>query len=142
MGQRIENRITTVLIVEDEPLIRMSAVDFVEEAGFEAIEASGADEAIAILEQRPDIHIVFTDIHMAGSMDGLQLVAYAKDRWPPLRFIVVFRRAESHAPGVAGRILLLLQALRHSHHRQGIAQPGRLNHADRRRTKTTPDICT
>ena len=79
----------TVLVVEDEPLIRIGAVDLVEDLGFETIEASSADEAIAILEERSDIRIVFTDIHMAGSMDGLELAAYVRDRWPPIIFIVV-----------------------------------------------------
>lgn len=78
-----------VLVVEDEPLIRICAVDLVESLGFETIEAASADDAIAILEQRSDISIVFTDIHMAGSMDGLELAAYVRNRWPPVSFIVV-----------------------------------------------------
>jgi CheY-like chemotaxis protein len=53
-----------VLVVEDENLIRLSALDMVEEAGFEAIPASDADEAIRILESRNDIRAVFTDVHM------------------------------------------------------------------------------
>ena len=89
MGQNIENISRTVLVVEDEAIIRMSAVSLVEEQGFEVLEADGADAAIAILEQHPEIRVVFTDIQMAGSMDGLQLAAYAKDRWPPLKFIIV-----------------------------------------------------
>lgn len=79
----------TVLVVEDEPLILMCALDLVETLGFEAISASGADEAISILERRSDIHVVFTDIHMAGTMDGLELAAYVRGRWPPIKFIVV-----------------------------------------------------
>lgn len=78
-----------VLVVEDEPLIRIGAVDLVEDLGFETIEASSADEAITVLEERSDIQIVFTDIHMAGSMDGLELAAYVRNRWPPISFIVV-----------------------------------------------------
>ncbi len=65
-----------VLVVEDEPLLRMAAVDLVEEAGFEAIEADNADAAIRLLEARADIRIIFTDIDMpAGSMNGLKLAA-------------------------------------------------------------------
>lgn len=89
MGQRIETISRTILVVEDEPIIRMAAVALVEDQGFIALEADSADEAIAILEAHPDIHVVFTDIQMAGSMDGLQMAAYAKDRWPPLKFIIV-----------------------------------------------------
>jgi CheY-like chemotaxis protein len=56
-----------VLIVEDEALVRMTAV-MVEEAGFEVLEATNADEAIRLLEARRDITVVFTDIEMPGSM--------------------------------------------------------------------------
>ena len=78
-----------ILIVEDETMIRMGAAALVEDLGCEFFEASSADEAIALLEQHPQITIVFTDIQMAGSMDGLELAAYARRRWPPLKFIIV-----------------------------------------------------
>jgi CheY-like chemotaxis protein len=77
-----------VLVVEDEPILRMMAMDLVEEAGFEALEAADADEAIAKLETRPDIRILFTDIQMPGSMDGLKLARAVRDRWPPIRIIL------------------------------------------------------
>ncbi|KJC41628.1 response regulator [Bradyrhizobium sp. LTSP857] len=76
-----------VLIVEDEFLIRMDAVDMIRSAGFEAIEANNADEAIAILEHRSDITVVFTDVQMPGSMDGLKLAAAVRGRWPPVKII-------------------------------------------------------
>ena len=76
------------LIVEDEPLLRMHAVDLIEEAGFDTVEAANADEAIRILVSRTDVRIVFTDIDMPGSMDGLKLAAAIRDRWPPLDIIV------------------------------------------------------
>ena len=63
-----------------------------EEAGFEVIEAANADEAIAILESRRDIRVVFTDIHMPGSMDGLRLAHAVRDRWPPIEIIVTSGR--------------------------------------------------
>ena len=62
-----------VLAVEDEPLILMLAVDMIRDAGFEPLWASNAEEAISILESRDDIRIVFTDINMPGSMDGIKL---------------------------------------------------------------------
>lgn len=77
-----------VLVVEDEPLLRMMAVDLVESAGFEAVEATDADEATRILEARTDIRIVFTDIDMPGSMDGIKLAAAIRGRWPPIEIIV------------------------------------------------------
>jgi len=77
-----------VLVVEDDPFVRMDAVDMVEEAGFQAIEASNAVEAIEIMEARPDIRILFTDIDMPGSMDGLALARAVRDRWPPVHIII------------------------------------------------------
>jgi two-component system, response regulator PdtaR len=81
-----------VLIVEDEFLLRMDAVDMVRNAGFEAVEASNADEAIAILEANLNIHVVFTDIQMPGSMDGLKLARFVKDRWPPIKIVATSGR--------------------------------------------------
>ena len=66
----------------------MGAVLIVEEAGYEAVEASNADEAIRILEADPTIRLVFTDIDMPGSMDGLKLAHYVRGRWPPIKLIV------------------------------------------------------
>ena len=77
-----------VLIVEDEPVLRMVAMDFIEDAGFDPIEAENADEAVRILEGRPDIRIVFTDIDMPGSLDGMKLAACVRDRWPPIEIIL------------------------------------------------------
>ncbi|MDE1158323.1 MAG: response regulator [Neorhizobium sp.] len=79
---------SVVLVVEDEPLLRMMAVDLVEEAGFEPLEAANADAAVKLLESRQDIRIVFTDIDMPGSMDGLLLAAAIRDRWPPIEVIL------------------------------------------------------
>jgi len=78
-----------VLVVEDEPLLRMLAVEVVEEAGFVAIEARDADEAVALLESRSDISLLFTDIDMPGSMDGLKLAHAVRDRWPPIKILLV-----------------------------------------------------
>jgi CheY-like chemotaxis protein len=83
------NSLPVVLIVEDDPLLRMLAVDVVEEAGFVALEAGNADEAVALLESRPDISVLFTDIEMPGSMDGLKLAHAVRDRWPPIKILVV-----------------------------------------------------
>ncbi|MDR7144930.1 response regulator [Rhizobium sp. BE258] len=80
---------TKILVVEDEPLLMMMAVGVVEDAGFEAIEASNADEAIALLESDPAIVILWTDIDMPGSMDGLKLAAAVRDRWPPVEILIV-----------------------------------------------------
>ncbi|MDP3677044.1 MAG: HWE histidine kinase domain-containing protein [Novosphingobium sp.] len=78
-----------VLIVEDEMVLRMRAVDIVEDAGFVPIEAVSADEAIQILETRDDVSLLFTDIQMPGSMDGLKLAYAVHTRWPHIKIILV-----------------------------------------------------
>jgi two-component system, response regulator PdtaR len=88
MEQAYAKGLIGVLIVEDETLIRMGAVNMVEAAGFKAYEAANADEAIALLEKRPDIRILFTDIDMPGSMDGCKLAHYVRGRWAPVKIIV------------------------------------------------------
>lgn len=82
------SRVPTVLIVEDEPLIRLLAVHMVEDAGLEAVECSNATDAETILETRADIRIVFTDIDMPNGVNGMLLAAAIRDRWPPIHLIV------------------------------------------------------
>jgi CheY-like chemotaxis protein len=79
---------TLVLVVEDEYFVRTAAVDMLEEAGFATLEAESADKAIELLEKYPDIRLVFTDVEMPGSMNGVKLVAAIKERWPPVRLVV------------------------------------------------------
>src|SRR3984957_6447215 len=76
-----------ILIVEDELFLRMYAAEMIQDGGFDVVEAGNADQAIAILEARPDIHVVFTDIQMPGSMDGLKLARFVRDRWPPIKIV-------------------------------------------------------
>ena len=77
-----------VLVVEDEPITRMDVVEQLEEGGFKVFEAPDADRAIKILEANPAIRVLFTDVDMPGSMDGLKLAAAVRDRWPPIRIVV------------------------------------------------------
>jgi CheY-like chemotaxis protein len=77
-----------VLVVEDEMLLRMRVVDMVEDAGYISVEAVDADEALAILLSRSDIALLFTDVQMPGSMNGLQLAHVVHERWPPIKIIL------------------------------------------------------
>ena len=86
MGQATMGR-HVVLVVEDDFLIRMHAAEMIAGAGFDVIEAANADEAIIILEARLDITVVFTDIQMPGTMDGLKLAAAIRGRWPPIKIV-------------------------------------------------------
>jgi CheY-like chemotaxis protein len=76
-----------VLVVEDDFLIRIGAVEMIEAAEFDVVEAANADEAMEILQVRLDITVVFTDIQMPGSMDGLKLAAAIRGRWPPIKIV-------------------------------------------------------
>ena len=78
-----------VLVVEDDWLLRLLAVELVEDAGLVAVEAANADEAIAILERRVDIALILTDVDMPGTMDGLKLAHAVRRRWPPIKIIIV-----------------------------------------------------
>jgi CheY-like chemotaxis protein len=96
-----------ILVVEDEYLLRMNAVEIIEAAGFVVLEAANADEAIDILERRDDIRVMFTDIQMPGSMDGLKLAQAVRGRWPPIEIIATSGRVkvdESDLPA-RGRFL-------------------------------------
>ena len=89
MAPGVTAALPNVLIVEDEMVLRMRAVDIVEDAGFNPVEAVNADDALAILESRSDIEMLFTDIQMPGSMDGLKLAYAVHERWPLIKIILV-----------------------------------------------------
>ncbi len=78
-----------VLVVEDEMMLRMHAIDIVEDAGYMPLEAVDAAEAVAILESRSDVVLMCTDIQMPGQMDGMGLAHAVHDRWPTIEIIVV-----------------------------------------------------
>jgi len=78
----------SVLVVEDEALIRMDIADQLEREGFFVFEAANADQAIVVLNAEPSVRIMFTDIDMPGSMDGLKLAAAVRKRFPPVQIIV------------------------------------------------------
>ena len=88
MSKADRDRNPVVLVVEDETLVRVTALAIIEESGFEAIAAGNADEAIRALETRGDIRAVFTDVQMPGPMDGLKLAQVIRDRWPPVALLV------------------------------------------------------
>jgi CheY-like chemotaxis protein len=79
---------SVVLVVEDEDLVRTMAVDVLEDEGFTVIEAATADEAWAVLDARDDIAILFTDVEMPGSMNGLDLASRVAGRWPRIRLVL------------------------------------------------------
>jgi CheY-like chemotaxis protein len=95
-----------ILIVEDEFLIRAATAEIMRDAGFEVLEAADGDRAMAMLETRSDVRVVFTDIHMPGSMDGAKLAQAVRHRWPPVRIIATSGRVSLEDLGLpAGTVL-------------------------------------
>ena len=82
------NNSVSVLVVEDESLIRMDTASSLEATGFVVYEAANAADAIRCLELHGEIRLIFTDVNMPGSMDGLALAHYVRGRWPPVKIIV------------------------------------------------------
>lgn len=89
MAEQSSPRGGCVLVVEDEPILLLMASDIVEDAGLHPILAGNADEAIRILEVRRDVRVVFTDVRMPGSMDGVRLAVAVRERWPPIKLLIV-----------------------------------------------------
>jgi CheY-like chemotaxis protein len=88
MGQSTPIERHPVLVIEDEPILRIDALDMVEQAGFEAVEAMSVDDAIRILETRPDIRVVYMDLDMPRGIKGIELAARIRDRWPPIEIVL------------------------------------------------------
>ena len=78
-----------ILVVDDEPLIRLGLAVQAADWGYEVIEAGNADDAIVELQRHPGIRLVVTDVDMPGSMDGVRLAHFVRERWPPVGLIVV-----------------------------------------------------
>ena len=77
-----------VLIAEDEPLVRLTGADLLADAGFDVLEAGNADEALRILEATPAVRVVFSDVEMPGSLDGLGLARNICQRWPSIGIVL------------------------------------------------------
>lgn len=103
MGQSMPLPRPVILVVEDEPLQRLMAVDLVEDAGFDVVDVASAIEAVRVLESRPDIRVVFTDIDMPGGLNGMQFAAAIRDRWPPIELIIVSGKRRLQAEEMPAR---------------------------------------
>ncbi len=95
MAQSARLKPITVLIVENEAVVRIELAERLARAGLIVLDAGDADEAIALLDLHPDIQILLTDIKMPGSMDGLRLAHHVRHRWPPVKIIVMSGLAET-----------------------------------------------
>ena len=93
-----------VLIVDDEPLLRLMNADVLMDAGFDVIEASNADEALVLLDQNRDVRVVFTDVEMPGQIDGFALADRIGRTYPAIGVVVTSgRRLPSASFGTSGQ---------------------------------------
>ena len=95
-----DNYPSRVLIVEDEPLIRMSVAGMIEDTGRETVEAANADDAIRVLTHRSDIGCLFTDVEMPGSMNGYELAHIVHERWPDIAIVITSGRTAPDADDI------------------------------------------
>ena len=93
-----ESTLPTVLIVEDEYLVRMIGSDILEQGGYHVLEAANAAEALKCLELGAEVMVLFTDVNMPGTPDGFGLARLVDDRWPDVKILVVSGNA-GPAPG-------------------------------------------
>lgn len=77
-----------ILVVEDEALVRLIGADMLSDAGYEVLEADNADEALKVLASVDQVHMLFTDIRMPGSMNGLELAKTVHKRWPKMKLLL------------------------------------------------------
>ncbi len=96
-----------ILVVEDEPLVRLFVTDFLDEAGFKVFEAVNGDEAMTILQARPDIQAIVTDIEMPGSINGLELARAVHERWPGIGIVVTSGRARPGPDDLSEKVAFL-----------------------------------
>ena len=101
-----------ILVVEDEPLLNLDISDALSAKGYEVIAVTNADDAIKALEFRHDIHTIFTDISMPGSMDGLKLAAAVRDRWPPVNIIVTTGMKAPHCDKLPANSIFIAKPYR------------------------------
>jgi CheY-like chemotaxis protein len=90
-----EQIVPLILIVEDEALVRLSAIGMFEDAGFRMIEATNSDEALELLNADSDVQLLFTDVKMPGTIDGVSLARQVRDRWPHIGIMVTSSRSMS-----------------------------------------------
>jgi two-component system, response regulator PdtaR len=97
-----ERIVPVILVVEDEALVRLAAVGMLEDAGFRMIEAANSDQALELLAADSDVQLLFTDVTMPGTIDGLALARQVHDRWPQIRIMVASAKQEPQPEELPG----------------------------------------
>src|SRR5580704_2816251 len=115
MSMKSAEHTSTVLVVEDEGLVRRLSADELEDAGYRVLEAASAEEAISILEDGAGVAVLFTDVNMPGGLDGLALAQLVHDRWPRVRLLVTsggLKVDPAHRPDDRPAVLLRARNLK------------------------------
>jgi CheY-like chemotaxis protein len=92
MVQRMPGQPPVVLVVEDEEMVRENAAEMLRSDGYEVIDAADAGAALKVMETRPDVTVLFTDMNMPGRLDGLELAREVHDRWPNVLLLITSGR--------------------------------------------------
>ncbi|MDC9824274.1 response regulator [Devosia sp. ZB163] len=127
-----------VLVVEDEPMIMLGAVQLFETAGFEALVAFSSDEAVAHLEGRGGIVVAFIEYDVPGTLDGPQLAETVRNRWPTVEIIVVSRPRIGHAPDLPLGARYFEKPYTHSEINRALEELGLTGELPRARTNLPP----
>jgi two-component system, response regulator PdtaR len=105
-----------VLVAEDEELVRLVVVEALEDAGFEVFEAEHAEAALGVLQiHAARIHVLFTDIHVPGTMDGLALAHHAAKNWPKIALLLTSARPRPHQRKLPAKSRFLAKPYQHDH---------------------------
>jgi two-component system, response regulator PdtaR len=96
-----------ILVVEDEPLLRAVAADFLIDSGFDVIEASSADDALGILERGCHISLLFSDIQLPGALDGVELAILVSARWPQVALILTSGNSQPSSYALPAKTIFL-----------------------------------
>jgi len=107
---------TLVLVAEDEELVRSVIVEVLLEEGFEVMEAEHAEAALIVLESHGRrIHVLFTDIQMPGTMDGLALARHASKHWPWIGLLLTSARPQPDRVTFPKESRFVAKPYRHRH---------------------------
>src|ERR1700760_1153845 len=112
-----------VLVAEDEELVRLVIAEVLRDAGIEVMEAEHAEAALSVLEHHAArIHVLFTDIQMPGSMDGLALAHHTSKNWPGIALLIRSARSPPDRALFPEKSRFLAKPYRHSHVLQHIRE--------------------
>ena len=107
------NTAGTVLVVEDEAMVNLDVSEALRDEGFETVQSYSGEEALSVLEARSDIRVVFADVNLPGTIDGIQLAREVQRRWPQIELLMT----SSHKASELGELDVV------THHGRFVPKP-------------------